>query len=58
MTIEQFLKRRDELLSIAENEKNHFLNRVSAYLELAIHEKDRFYATKYVRIAKDLIDKH
>ena len=59
MTIENFLKKRDELLSIAENENNHFLDRASAYLELAmLCEKDRFISAKYIRNAKDIIDSH
>ncbi len=59
MSPEIFLKKRDELLSIAENENNHFLDRASAYLELAmLCEKDRFTSAKYIRNAKDLIDSY
>jgi len=56
--LEAFTDTRDELMAVAENERNHLLDRVDAYLELAqLFANDRNKNAYYIREARDLIAK-
>ena len=56
--LERFKETQRILLVNALSDRNHILDRVDAYLELAqLHEKDNHKRATYVRAARDLIAK-
>ena len=56
--LEKHNDRLEGLLAVAENKRNHILDRIDAYLELAqFHEKDNYKRAICVRSARDLIAK-
>jgi hypothetical protein len=56
--LERFKETQRILLVTAVTERNHLLDRIDAYLELAqLHEKDAQRRAEFVRRARDLIAK-
>ena len=54
-----FLELRDRILAVAEDSHNHILDRIDAYLELAIlFQKDARQSFIYIGIARDLIRRY
>ncbi len=56
--LQRFKETQRILLVTAVTERNHLLDRIDAYLELAqLHEKDSYRRAEFVRRARDLIAK-